>query len=619
MRMRFASPVFGLALLLAVSAPSAGRAAPPPARAVHRAPTIIDNDDRMNVNNLDMAVTNHGSLAYDLITGNAGLIYPKGTLKTAVFAAGPWIGAKVNGAIRVALGEYSQEFVPGPMANGTFQPDQPAFHNFSFSRSHPLSGSDLDAYLAQGGPTDATGQALLFGDATIWSVFNDANPSIHVNEGGSTAPLGLEVQQTVFAFNRSGPLGNTIFVKWRILDKGGNRLDSTYVSVWSDPDLGGATDDLVGCDTTLALGYCYNATNSDALYGSTPPAVGFTLLRGPVVARAPGVHDTLGMTSFVRYVNGTDPGSPFETYAYMLGRNRSGSPMHVLDDPLLPATVYAVSGLSPGGASTATNWLDSNPGDRRMMITSGPFTMLPGDSQEILFAIEIGQGSNRIASIAALQAQTRALLAMLTPPIRSADVTLEPRAIQLASHAPWLTAYIEPIGFDVASIDPASVLLAGSVHADPKFATIGDHDSDGILDLMLKFRRESVDPLLTPGSVRLELSGTLITGERFAGADTVRVLAEPQQLAASVAPNPLNPGGTLRFTTEKAGLVSARLYDTSGRLVRPLLSRRAYPAGAHEISIEATGASGRPLPSGIYWIRIDTDEGAARVRLVVLK
>src|SRR5512143_562440 len=74
-------------------------------RMPHRAAQSIDNSSRMNVNNLDMVVTNHGSLAYDLITGNAGLIYPKGTLKTAVFAAGLWVGARVNGETRCTVGE----------------------------------------------------------------------------------------------------------------------------------------------------------------------------------------------------------------------------------------------------------------------------------------------------------------------------------------------------------------------------------------------------------------------------------------------------------------------------------------------------------------------------------
>ena len=359
-----------------------------------RAAQTIDNTGRMNVNNLDMVVTNHGSLAYDLLTGNAGLIYPRGTIKTAVFAAGLWIGAKVGGEIRAAVGEYSQEYTPGPMAGGTFQSDNPSFHNFRITRGSTLTGTDLADYIAQGGPLDSTGAPQLLGDATLWSVFNDADPGVHTNEAGSTAPLGVEVQQSVFAYNRSGALGNIIFVKWKIINKGANTLDSTYVSVWSDPDLGGATDDLVGCDTTLSLGYCYNATNSDGIYGSTPPAVGYDFFKGPSVGGNP-----LGMTSFNKYVNGTDPSSQVETYNYMSGLNKDGSPIHVLNDTTLAVTKFQVSGTNLNAASTATNWLDSNPGDRRLQLSSGPFTMAPGDTQEVVTAIIIGQGTDRISSV----------------------------------------------------------------------------------------------------------------------------------------------------------------------------------------------------------------------------
>ena len=359
-----------------------------------RAAALIDNDDRMNVNNLDMVVTNHGSLAYDLVAGNAGLIYPRGTLKTAVFAAGLWVGAKVGGEIRVAVGEYSQEYTPGPMAGGLAQADNGTFRNFRFERGKPLEGADLTDYIAQGGPLDSLGNPQLLGDATIWSVFNDADPNVHTNDAGSTAPLGIEVQQSVFAFNRSGALGDIIFVKWRFINKGTDTLDSTYVSVWSDPDLGDATDDLVGCDTTLSLGYCYNATNADGIYGSAPPAVGYDFFKGPTVGGIP-----LPMTSFNKYVNGTDPASQVETYNYMRGLNKDGSFIHVLDDTNLAITNFQVSGLNPAAPSTATNWLDSNPGDRRLQLSSGPFTMAPGDTQEVVTAIIMGQGTDRISSI----------------------------------------------------------------------------------------------------------------------------------------------------------------------------------------------------------------------------
>ena len=52
-----------------------------------------------------------------------------------------------------------------------------------------------------------------------------------------------------------------------------------YVSMWSDPDVGYAGDDFVGCDTLLNLGFAYNASASDAVYQPLPPpAVGLNPL-----------------------------------------------------------------------------------------------------------------------------------------------------------------------------------------------------------------------------------------------------------------------------------------------------------------------------------------------------
>src|SRR2546426_1613625 len=379
--------VAGMVLMLAAS--DAAAAVKPTVGAnrrttPRRAANIIDNSTHMDVNNIDMVVTNHGSIAYDLVTGNAGFIYPKGSTHTAVFAAGPWIGAKVGGNVRIAVGEYSQEFVPGPMASGTFQPDNARFKNYKIVRGNTTSADYLNWPVDQGAPVDSTGAPALLGDAMIWSVYNDADPSVHTNRAGQTTPLGVEIQQSTFAYNRAGALGNIIFVRYKLINKGGNQLDAMYVSAWSDPDLGGFTDDLVGCDTTRSLGYVYNATNADAQYGATPPAVGYDFFRGPIVPSAtPGTNDTLGMTSFNKYINGTDPHSSQETYNYKLGLKPDGSPVHVDDNPLNPITKFQV----PGDPVTGSGWLDSNPADRRLMLSTGPFTMAPGDSQEVTIAI----------------------------------------------------------------------------------------------------------------------------------------------------------------------------------------------------------------------------------------
>jgi PKD repeat protein len=449
-------PVWASGISARVGRGDTGRTRPP-----GRAPAIVDNDDRMDANSLDMVVTNHGSFAYDLLTGNAGLVYPKGSGHTVVFAGGIWIAATVGGQLRTAIGEYFQEYVPGPMSGGTYQADRPEFRNYRIGQGGAGYSDYLLYAVPQGAPVDAQGIPLLYGDATIWSVFNDADPAIHTNHAGSTAPLGIEVQQTVFALNRPGPLGNVIFVKWKLRNKGANTLQDAYVSVWSDPDVGGYTDDIVGCDTTLALGYCYNATNSDEQYGSSPPAVGFQLLRSPVVERSPGVYDTLGLVAFSKYINGTDPMSPQETYNYMRGLHADGTPVHEYDDPAQPITTFVTSGDPVSG----TGWLDSNPADRRMQLATGPFTMAPGDTQEVVTAILVGRGTDRLGSITEL----RSIAAVIEGyPIEPAPV------LSIDAPAEKTVGEGQDLAFPVTSHDPAGTALL-SFSGVPLGATFTDH------------------------------------------------------------------------------------------------------------------------------------------------
>jgi hypothetical protein len=89
------------------------RAARPTAVTGTESVLSLDNQRRVDVNNLNMFVTNYGSWAYDLSTGNSGLVYPKGTDKTAIFAGGLWFGAEVNGEVRATVAVYGQEYGPG--------------------------------------------------------------------------------------------------------------------------------------------------------------------------------------------------------------------------------------------------------------------------------------------------------------------------------------------------------------------------------------------------------------------------------------------------------------------------------------------------------------------------
>ena len=48
-----------------------------------------------------------------------------------------------------------------------------------------------------------------------------------------------------------------------------------------------------------------------------------------------------------------------------------------------------------------------NPGDRRLYITAGPFTMAPGDTQEVAIAILLAEGTDNIQQFRAIKVVAR--------------------------------------------------------------------------------------------------------------------------------------------------------------------------------------------------------------------
>ena len=76
--------------------------------------------------------------------------------------------------------------------------------------------------------------------------------------------------------------------------------------------------------------------------------------------------------------------------------------------------------------------------------------------------------------------------------------------------------------FAIVAVD--DVTLAEPLYAELKPTSIGDHDSDGIPDLMVKFKRKNLIDVLTPGNRQITLSGELTDGNTFQGSDTIRVI-----------------------------------------------------------------------------------------------
>jgi hypothetical protein len=93
-----------------------------------------------------------------------------------------------------------------------------------------------------------------------------------------------------------------------------------------------------------------------------------------------------------------------------------------------------------------------------------------------------------------------------------AVVDLDPDVLNLMSKGKFITAYIElPSSYSVENIDVSALrlIVSGSeVQAELRPTEIGDHDGDGVPDLMVKFDRRDVQVLMpSPAEYKIALKG----------------------------------------------------------------------------------------------------------------
>lgn len=268
----------------------------------------------------------------------------------------------------------------------------------------------------------------------VWWVINDiGNQKVCYSDPTVMPGIGLEFQvmaSTYPGINQQQYLENSIFLDYKIINKGTKTLEDSYLGLFLDFDIANGGDDFLQCHVMKNLAFAFDgdigSVSSANNYGPNAPALAFKVLDapGPLAENdgfdnnRNGIADEAGekkiMAGFTYFNFGSSPinGDPKSISAFtqlLKGKWKNGSDL-----------VYGGSGLGPVGVTTPfafpgssdsiglafngtvqnpvlkPKWTENNsgnsPGDRRGLIRSGPFTFAPGQSVHYATVSLVGSG-----------------------------------------------------------------------------------------------------------------------------------------------------------------------------------------------------------------------------------
>ncbi|MFH0895179.1 MAG: T9SS type A sorting domain-containing protein [Bacteroidota bacterium] len=294
------------------------------------------------------------------------------------------------------------------------------------------------------------------GDMALYIIYNDDTPQHFETPGG--LPLRVEIHAMMYAFScqQDSALWNSLFLNYEIINRSSNQYDSTYVGMFSDFDIGFADDDYIGCDVQRSTIFSFNGDSLDMStsyingYGTHPPALGLTLLKGPRIPGdgvdnpagiddgingfgfGDGIEDNecMGMRFFLPinrnsgtgYIATTDPVSASEYFQMLQGRWKDSTQMvyggvgYYEDtascgpvcryaypgdsDPLHWGTDYQTPNCNINDWTEVT--LNNAPFDRRGFLSTGSLSFNSGDSINLDFVYVFGRDYVNLGNLAAI-------------------------------------------------------------------------------------------------------------------------------------------------------------------------------------------------------------------------
>jgi hypothetical protein len=526
-----------------------------------------------------------------------------------LYAAGLWVGGTVLGERLVTTGQYDMEFrsttAPGDSIFSTVQgaPQGTRFpwpgaddDGDGMEDEDPLDGLDNDL----DGLIDEDFAAI--SDEHYRCVMADYLAEL-VEIYPDHTPLGLKIEQESFQWDV--PVGGDfIGYEYRITNEGVIAIQGLHCGIFADFDIVEADDDMAGSwggtnwlvrdpwggFVPVSMGWMHDG----AATGAAPGWVGFVMCGVETDAAAGPPADPLGLHSFQiftgnsSYEQGGNPTNDSERYQsmHLVGRDPDTLPGMESDYRILMSTPE-VTALAPGETVIF----------RTALVIGDSFEAMLGSAAE---ALRVAYGSYF-------------------------DRDGDP-ANGDEFHVPWIRPDEVPVpavtGHLQAALNRNIVSLVFDVrHTDGGWTEVERRETEGVPGRSWTVDQESgsildEDAVGWPRIYDLKLKSA---GGPDLVLDTVEVVGPSMMpLMLKASPNPFNPRLTIQYSLPVGGSARLEVIDLMGRVVQVLFDE-FRPAGEDQAVWNGLDRRGQAAASGVYLVRLVTNEGFTEQRVTLLR
>ncbi len=579
-----------------------------------------------NVGNIWQHVSNWGLIGSapslpTTFSDSPSAMWPAASGNEYIWAAGLWVGGRVQGETLVSTAGFPGEFMPTPSPADTIHATAMGAPG---GGRYPWPDADDDADGREDEETlnglDDDGDLLVdedfaaYGDQHFVCTYNDFEPAL-VEAQPDHTPLDIVVVQQSIQW--SSPLAEDfIGYDFTIANVGVAAIEDVYLGMFADFDIGPrgipgiSDDDYAGFVSTVVqasngtmvpvqVAYMHDGAQTNPLNGYAGWVLcGHTLDPAGVAAPPePAVGSFQRFAGNASFAQGGDPTNDSERYDLLSRQEWDADVM-------------------PGRQS-----------DYRVLSASGPFASLsPGQSLRYQVALVLGAGvDDMIANAAEAVAAYRGI---------AYDRDGDPaNGAEYSAH--WLLQEDSPVaawsGRLMAEIvdGGAELLIETNLPTDAELAvvrTAGPGVSErlwhrdqlqpaGTNGTRRFYRLRDTDPMGWPREYRL--AGTAVDGTLE--LDRVDLdLARPAALQLRAGPNPFNPQVTLSFALPRAGRALLQVFDLRGQLVATLFDGH-HAGGTDAVVWRGLDDEGRAVSSGVYRVRLQDDSGVVQTPVTLLK